>query len=163
MVTHQKQKYKKITVSFGVAFALFVAAAIGYNLNNASIFKPDDSVSALSDVNISSNSSGASGMIAIPGYEHIVMKADQKVQKVELGNPKQNNCYMRIKIMLPDGTQLYESGLLEPGQVLTSIEISQELKPGMYEGAILSYSCYGMKEIKELNGAKTIFKFEVKP
>lgn len=56
-----------------------------------------------------------------------------------------------------------ESGLLEPGQVLTSIEISQELKPGIYEGAILSYSCYGMEEIKELNGAKTIFKLEVEP
>jgi hypothetical protein len=150
-------------VSFGVAFTLFVAAAIGYNFNNASNSKPDGSVSALSDINISSNSGGASGMIAIPGYDHIVMKAGQKVQNIELGNPKQNNCYMRIAIMLPDGTQLYESGLLAPGQVLNSIELSQELKPGMYEGAILSYSCYGMKEIKELNGAKTIFKLEVKP
>ncbi len=148
-------------MSFGIALALFVAAAIGYNFNDALKFKPDDSLQT--NVDISSNNSGASGMIAIPGYDHIVMKAGQKVQKVELGNPKQNNCYMRIAIILPDGTQLYESGLLEPGQVLTSIEISQELKPGIYEGAILSYSCYGMKEIKELNGAKTIFKLEVEP
>lgn len=148
-------------MSFGIALALFVAAAIGYNFNDVLKFKPDDSVQT--NVDISSNSGGASGMIAIPGYDHIVMKAGQKVQNVELGNPKQNNCYMRIAIMLPDGTQLYESGLLAPGQVLNSIELSQELKPGMYEGAILSYSCYGMKEIKELNGAKTIFKLEVKP
>jgi len=150
-------------MSCGIALALFVAAAIGYNSNDVLKSKPDDSVQTLSDVDISSNNSSASGMIAIPGYDHLVMKAGQKVQKVELGNPKQNNCYMRIAIMLPDGTQLYESGLLEPGQVLTSIEISQDLKPGIYEGAILSYSCYGMEEIKELNGAKTIFKLEVEP
>ncbi|MBP2071189.1 hypothetical protein [Thermoanaerobacterium butyriciformans] len=68
-------------MSCGIALALFVAAAIGYNSNDVLKSKPDDSVQTLSDVDISSNNSSASGMIAIPGYDHLVMKEVKRFKR----------------------------------------------------------------------------------
>jgi len=152
-------------VSIITAAVVLTAVAVGFRLSSgSSADKPaPNAVQTFADSDKSTNSAGSSSMISIPGYDRIIMKAGQKVQEVELGNPKQNKCYMVITIMLPDKTQLYRSGMLEPGKVLTSIEISRKLEAGIYKGAILRYSCYDMEEMQELNGADTIFTLEVKP
>lgn len=142
------------------AAALFAAALIGARFSSwpsSSKSGTDGSIQTLAV----SDSVGASGTIAIPGHDRIFMKAGQKVQEVDLGNPKQNDCYMTIAILLPDRTRLYKSGMLKPGQALTSIEISRELKAGTYKGAILSYSCYSTEGMQALNGAETIFNLEL--
>lgn len=112
---------------------------------------------------VQENDTGASNSIAIPGYEKLVMKAGQLIQEVELFNPEKNKCYMMIEILLPDGTRLYRTGMMEPGKGINKFEISRKLAAGTYEGAILKYSNYDLSNMQELNGAETNLILEVTP
>lgn len=99
--------------------------------------------------------------IAIPGYAQLVMKAGEVMQDVELHNPQENLCYFVISIILPDGTEVFRSSPIEPGQKIDVIKLLQPLKAGTYENAVLRYSCYSIKDNKQLNGADTKFTLEV--
>ncbi|MFV0518485.1 MAG: hypothetical protein ACK5MV_13915 [Aminipila sp.] len=99
--------------------------------------------------------------IAIPGYAQLVMKAGDLMQNVELHNPADNPCYFVISIILPDGTEVFRSGLLEPGQKTDAIKLSQALKAGTYKDAVLRYTCYSTKDKAQMNGADTKFTLEV--
>lgn len=109
------------------------------------------------------NNGSSSPSITIPGYEKLVMKAGQVKQTVELFNPENNDCYMMIEILLPDGTSVYKTGMLEPGTIIKEIDISKKLQAGSYDGAIMRYSNFDLKNFQELNGAETIFNLEVEP
>lgn len=104
---------------------------------------------------------GSSGNIIIPGFAQITFKAGTKEQNVKLYNPKENSCYFMITILLADNTEIYQSELLAPGSSLTKIKLSKVLEPGIYEDAILRYSCFDMETLKGLNGANTKFTLEV--
>ena len=65
-----------------------------------------------------------------------------------------------IEILTADGTSLFKSGLIEPGKALYSVELSQTLKAGSYDG-VLRYSCYAEGTLVELNGAEVNIKLEV--
>lgn len=106
---------------------------------------------------------GSDGSIAIPGFEKMVMKSGQADQVVDFYNPEKNVCYFRISITLADGTELYRSGMIRPGQKIDKIEISRPLKAGTYEDAVLQYDCYTLEDLQSLNGSKTILDLEVKP
>lgn len=99
--------------------------------------------------------------IAIPGYAQLVMKAGNAMQEVSLHNPAENPCYFVISIILPDGTEVYRSGLIEPGQKADAIRLSQSLKQGTYKDAVLRYSCYSLKDKAPMNGADMKFILEV--
>jgi len=101
--------------------------------------------------------------IAIPGFEKLVLKAGQLEQKVGFYNPEQNACYFRIFFALADGTELYQSGMIKPGQHLDTVELFRPLEAGVYEGAVLRYECFSIDTLNPLNGAKTILKLEVLP
>lgn len=140
---------------------VFVVMAISSYFKNGSLLdKPavETATAIHEDKNIDS-----SGSIAIPGYEKLVMKAGQLTQNIELFNPEENECYMVIEILSPNGTRLYKTGMLEPGKGIDKFEISRELEIGTYEGAILKYSNYDLMNMQELNGAETNFILEVIP
>jgi hypothetical protein len=99
--------------------------------------------------------------IAIPGFEKLVLKAGELEQKVGFYNPEQNTCYFRIFFTLADGTELYTSGMIKPGQVLDTVELFRPLEAGIYEGAVLRYECFSMETLNPLNGAETILELEV--
>ncbi len=99
--------------------------------------------------------------IAIPGYAQLVMKAGDLIQLVELYNPAENPCYFVISIILPDGTEIYCSELIKPGQKTDAIRLSQLLDVGTYKNATLRYSCYSMEDKSPMNGADTKFTLEV--
>jgi len=104
---------------------------------------------------------GSAGNIIIPGFAQLTFKAGTKEQNVKLYNPKENFCYFMITILLADNTEIYQSELLAPGSSLTKIKLSKVLEPGIYEDAILRYSCFDMETLKGLNGANTKFTLEV--
>lgn len=99
--------------------------------------------------------------IAIPGFDKMQMIARQREQTVNLYNPSRNNCYFEITILLSTGEELFHSGLLAPGKTITDIKLNHTLEPGVYEGAILQYSCYSIGDMSELNGANITFDLEV--
>lgn len=101
--------------------------------------------------------------IAIPGYEILELKADSKNQSLCLPNPPQNCCYFQISLYLADGTLLWQSELIEPGEASKPIALSKALEKGKYPNAILRYSCYRMEEsLSPLNGAETKLTLWVK-
>lgn len=93
--------------------------------------------------------------IDIPGYGSITLKADSAEQSVNLYNPEQNTCYFRITLLLSDGTQLWQSGLIEPGKGIYDITLEQTLAAGSYEDAVLKYECFAMDDAQTpLNGSE---------
>lgn len=101
--------------------------------------------------------------IAIPGFESLTLKAGQLHQSVNLFNPETNVCYFRIILCLPDGVEIYKTGLLKPGQIVEEIELLSVLEAGTYEGASLRYECYSLDTLQPLNGAETNLELEVIP
>ena len=96
------------------------------------------------------------GSISIPGFEMLELKADSKQQTIALSNPAQNNCYFEISLYLEDGTLLWRSELIEPGEVSEPLVLTMELPKGYYPESILRYHCYRMDEDRTpLNGAET--------
>ncbi len=113
------------------------------------------------DIDVDEDTAGAWGSIQIPGYESMTFAAGETVQTVDIGNPAANSCYFVITIKLEDGTQLFQSGYLEPGQGYTSIELTQSLEAGEYI-AVIQYECYSLEDKSALNGASSEFRLIVK-
>lgn len=103
------------------------------------------------------------GGIAIPGFEKLIMKAGQTDQVASFYNPEANECFFRISVLLSDGTELFRSGMIKPGQKIEELEISRSLKAGTYKDAILRYDCYTLEDLQPMNGAETILNLEVLP
>ena len=94
--------------------------------------------------------------IAIPGYEGINLIADKKQQTVGIPNPAQNTCYFRITLLLEDGTVLWQSDIVKPGEISDPILLNQTLPKGTYPNAVLKFDCYTMDgSMTPLNGAAT--------
>lgn len=103
----------------------------------------------------------ATGSIAIPGYDKITLKAGQRNQEVHLLNPAGNDCYFVISLLLADGTEIYKSGVIPPGNEVNNIKLSAVPAAGTYENAILRYSCWAVDGQAEVSGADTICTLEV--
>ncbi len=109
---------------------------------------------------------GAVGSIAIPGYDKITFQARTRTQYVPLENPAENDCYFVISIILPDGTEIYKSGMIAPGTTVDCLRLSTAPIAGIYENTTLRYSCWDIDEdgeLSEVNGANTHFTLEVIP
>ena len=101
--------------------------------------------------------------ISIPGYEGITLKAYSLEQNVSLNNPIQNTCYFVITLYLEDGTRLWQSDYIKPGETSSPIVLTQSLEKGTYPNAVLQYSCFKMDSEKTpLNGAETKLTLRVK-
>lgn len=101
--------------------------------------------------------------ISIPGYEGITLRADSLEQIVSLNNPIQNTCYFVITLYLEDGTRLWQSDYIKPGETSSPIVLNQPLEKGNYPNAVLQYSCFKMDSEKTpLNGAETKLTLRVK-
>ena len=101
-------------------------------------------------------------MIDITAYESLELKADTPEQTVRFDNPLQNNCWLVITLSLEDGTVLWKSEELQPGQVVRSITMDRTLEAGEYENAVLSYQHWTYDEEKlPLNGAETLVTLKV--
>ena len=108
-------------------------------------------------------SNGKSSGIAIPGYKSIVLKANKKEQSINLFNPSINDCYFVISIILPDGTQIWKSKMVEPGKGFYDIVLDKTVSKGKYKDSILKYECYKKNdELTKLNGGEVKLVLEVK-
>ena len=95
--------------------------------------------------------------IQIPGYSTAHMNAGDTSLKISIGNPKENEVGFYASIKLDDGTVLYESELLRPGQGLTEVPLSKTLEKGRYSAAVV-YRCVLLDEsLSPLNGAESGF------
>ena len=92
--------------------------------------------------------------INLPGYGSLDLKADTTEQDLTLHNPEENSCQIRISLILEDGTVLWTSELLQPGERCAPIVLNSPLQKGMYN-ATLKYECFTTDEtMTQLNGAQ---------
>ena len=141
---------------FGLAVILIIALVILFAP------KPPSSTTGTQD---SSNATVQKNpdSIAIPGYEILTLKADSTKQTICLPNPPQNCCYFKITLSLADGTVLWQSDFISPGEASAAITLSKPLSKGTYTGAKLTYQCFQMNEdFTPLNGAETKLTLVVK-
>lgn len=113
------------------------------------------------DVDIEPEEPAEEKQIMIPGYTSMVMNANTKEQTVSMGNPADNTCNFIIVLKLADGTKLFESQELKPGEGLEEIYLEQELEAGEYQ-AIIEYKCYSIEDNSPLNGSRAEFQLYVK-
>lgn len=93
--------------------------------------------------------------IDIPGFDVMNLRAEVTEQSVNLYNPEKNTCYFQISLLMPDGTELWKSKLVEPGKAVYKITLNQTLEAGEYENATLKYECFAMDEAQTpLNGSE---------
>ena len=93
--------------------------------------------------------------ISVPGYEKLDLTAGKTEQSLALPNPENNTCVMVLTLSLEDGTVLWTSGEILPGQVSDPIVLTEPLAAGDYTGARLHYDCFTMDESRgRLNSAE---------
>lgn len=68
--------------------------------------------------------------------------ADVTEQDVNIQNREENSYCFVVAIYLGDGTLLYESPMVQPGDSLTSIRLSQTITEGIYQNSIMVYRFY---------------------
>lgn len=92
--------------------------------------------------------------INLPGYGSLNLKADTAEQELILHNPEENFCQIRISLILEDGTVLWTSELLPPGECCAPVVLIRPLQKGTYNAA-LKYECFTNDEaMTQLNGAQ---------
>lgn len=108
------------------------------------------------------NTGKAAESITIPGFKKWNIPAGETMVRSEFYNPEHNECYFVLTVALEeDGTIIYQSDYLKPGQHLYEVELQSALEAGNYE-AILQYHTYSMVDFSPMNGAAVPFALVVK-
>lgn len=121
---------KKTKIIIGILIAAVIAAAgiTWYVMNQKNQKTGNSSAEVVAwDVDIEEEEPSEEKGILIPGYTSMVMKANTKEQTVSIGNPADNDCIFVIVLKLEDGTILFESQELKPGEGLENITLDQEI------------------------------------
>lgn len=93
--------------------------------------------------------------ILVPGYNDWNMVAGTDEISVALYNPDKNPCYFQFSIVL-DETQevLYKTGLIPPGQAVTTVKLPRTFEKGTYPITI-NIGSYSLEdESQRLNGGE---------
>ena len=99
----------------------------------------------------------------IPGFGELHFKAGQTEQNMTVPNPPQNFCWFKVSLMLEDGTVLWTSDLIAPGEESEKVVLNEPLEKGEYKNAMLKYQCFADEaEQNALNGAETKLTIIVK-
>lgn len=100
--------------------------------------------------------------ISVPGFGQINFIADQLEQTTRLYNPEQNDCYFKISIILSDGTVIWKSDFMTPGEKADKITLLKSLPEGTYNDVTVKYDCFSMSKKSGLNNAQIKLKLVVK-
>ena len=99
--------------------------------------------------------------IQVPGYKDAKMNAGDKVLHLSIGNPESNQADFYATVQLEDGTVLYESGLIEPGQGVTEVPLNKTLDAGTYQAYVV-YQAVTMDDAHEpMNSVRSAFTLYV--
>lgn len=143
------------------AVTVFASAGLAYHHKQQKEKSVNGSATVVPwDINIEPEKPREAGEIILPGYAKMTMAANQKEQTISMGNPADNHCYFVIVLKLADGTVLFQSDYLNPGEGMEQITMNQELKAGTYQ-AVIEYKCYSLEDKSPLNGGSSEFELTV--
>lgn len=90
--------------------------------------------------------------IIIPGFKSLYIDPNQTNVYLNLYNLSANTCCFKISLILEDGTVLYQSSMLNPGEIVGNAVISQPMAQGEYN-AIVRYEAFDPYDSSPLNNA----------
>lgn len=171
----------RTTVIISTAILIFVEIAVASVIiissarsNGREVAQPQEALAAVADsigqailpdksnAEAKPESSGEDGGIIIPGFASLTFRANTLQQRVKFSNPAQNKCYFVLKIILPDGKEIYRSNKIAPNEAIEQIQLNTILPTGTHEDTILQYSCYDMDTLDIMSGASVKFTLEVR-
>ena len=92
---------------------------------------------------------GSDGFVAhnkasatIPATDGIELTSGTVEQSLCMSNPDNNPCIFVISLYLGDGTLLFTTEPLYPGETSEPVLLRQSLNSGVYKNATLVYDCY---------------------
>ena len=101
------------------------------------------------------------GSITIPGFDKLQIAASTGQQAAPFYNPAGNACYFVISLFLPSGEEIFRSGLVAPGESLSTMALASVPPAGAYKNSILRYSCYSLDSMQPMNGADVKLTIEI--
>ena len=179
MKTRQKSKRNCIT---WLAFLLLICLALGLTAVGFLLtkeMKTIDPAESSCGVGLTIDPSAAEAQpaesessmekdVTIAGIGVVTMSANQKEVTVDFYNPWENKnlFYLTFELRVCDDSQqgyevLYTSGFVEPGKHIYEIELSRELKKGVYD-AVIHIQPYRMDmEMTRTNNADIVTRLIV--
>lgn len=164
VVHEMKNKKKLILIIAIIVLAALAALAAVFLLSRDSQDAGNGVTGEITDnwdSGIDHGSVESSG-IQIPGFKEAEMKEGDDTLHLNIGNPQENNAGFLVTVKLEDGTVLYESPVLEPGQGISELPLLTSPKKGTYT----AYAEYQVVTLDEehtpMNTARTIFTLNVK-
>lgn len=79
---------------------------------------------------------------SIPATTGIVFESGKLEQTINLSNPGENPCAFVISLYLGDGTRLFQTEPIYPGDTVDTVTLNRELSCGHYSNAVIVYDCY---------------------
>lgn len=98
--------------------------------------------------------------VTIQATTGFVFQAHSLQQSVDIQNPKKNKYGFVICLYLGDGTLLYKSTIVDPGERITSIELSKSLESGIYRNSVMVYRFYSTGDNRPISQCE--FPVEIK-
>lgn len=86
-----------------------------------------------------------------------VFAANQIDQNARFVNHEDNPYPFKVMLYLADGTAVYESGYIHPGDSIEKIRLSQKLSVGVYKKALMVYRVYS----SDLQNAISQYEFPI--
>lgn len=93
--------------------------------------------------------------ILLPGFETLYMDEGSDELYVALANPEGNPCFFQYTIYMEGSKkEIYQSGMIKPGEAVTTVKMPNKMKKGTYKLTIQIQS-YSLSDHKaELNGGE---------
>lgn len=98
-------------------------------------------------------------IVSILCYDTLTFMANQKMQKVNLYNPKSNKCSFIVTLIVDQDT-LFKSEMIAPNSGIYEIELSKELTAGQYSGCFI-YEYFSTTDLSPMNGGSFHFDLTV--
>lgn len=160
----------KLVLSLGalcaVAFIL-LAGMVGYHIGEGATIpapaaEPQPPASTATTPAIpTAQATAPEGSITIPGFDRLQIAASTGQQTAPFYNPSGNACYFVISLFLPSGEEIFRSGLVSPGESLSTMTLASVPPAGVYKSSILRYSCYSLDGTQPMNGADVKLTIEI--
>lgn len=158
----------KLVLSLGVLCAvafILLAGMVGYHMGEGAT-TPAPAAEALppaatASVAPTAQATAPEGSITIPGFDKLQITASTGQQAAPFYNPAGNACYFVISLFLPSGEEIFRSGLVAPGESLSTMALASVPPAGAYENSILRYSCYSLDSMQPMNGADVKLTIEI--
>lgn len=137
---HEVKKRYVIGILVILLFTILQAVCMWRNTKPIERIQPDSNASGWEGAQELDKRKTEVKQIAIPGFESMVFKKDQKLQRVNLYNPKSNECLI-VFVLYIDDQEMWRSGYCAPDNGYYEIELNEPLEEGVYEAKLL-HKCF---------------------